>query len=178
MAAVRGKSVVRTEENMVRHCRSLAAAALVASVIVGGVAVSAQKPGFGSGQRRAQAGLALRALDLTEAQREQVRQLTAQHREQSRALLDRLQAAQEARRKAVEAIPFNEPQIRTAAEALAEVEAELAVQQARLQADVYALLTPEQQTRLQTMRAERDARAKERMSRLQQRGQRKPRPQA
>jgi Spy/CpxP family protein refolding chaperone len=163
---------------MVRHSRSLAAAALVASVVVGGVVVSAQKPGFGSGQRRAPAGLALRALDLTEAQREQVRQLTAQHREQSRTLLGRLQAAQDARRKAVEAIPFNEPEVRTAAQALAEVEAELAVQQARLQADIYALLTPDQQTRLQTMRAERDARAKERMSRLQQRSQRRPQPQA
>ena len=163
---------------MVRHSRSLAVAALVASVVVGGVVVSAQRPGFGPGQRRAQAGLALRALDLTEAQREQVRQLTVQHREQTRTLLDRLQTTQEARRKAVEAIPFSESQIRAAAQALAEVEAELAVQQARLQADVYALLTPEQQTRLQTMRAERDARAKERMSRLQQRGQRKPQPQA
>ena len=163
---------------MVRHCRSLAAAALVASVVVGGVVVSAQRPGFGPGQRRAQAGLALRGLDLTEAQREQVRQLTEQNREQTRTLLDRLQTAQEARRKAVEAIPFSEPQIRAAAQALAEVEAELAVQRARLQADVYALLTPEQQTRLQTMRAERDARMKARMGRLQQRGQRRPQPQA
>ena len=163
---------------MVRHSRSLAAAALVASVVVGGVVVSAQRPGFGPGQRRAQAGLALRGLDLTEAQREQVRQLTEQNREQTRTLLDRLQTAQEARRKAVEAIPFSEPQIRAAAQALAEVEAELAVQRARLQADVYALLTPEQQTRLQTMRAERDARMKARMDRFQQRGQRRPRPQA
>ena len=163
---------------MVRHSRSLAVAALVASVVVGGVVVSAQRPGLGPGPRRAQTGLALRALDLTEAQREQVRQLTEQHREQSRTLLDRLRTAQEARRQAVEAIPFSEPQIRTAAQALADVEAELAVQQARLQADVYALLTPEQQTRLQTMRAERDARMKERMGRLQQRGQRRPQPQA
>jgi protein CpxP len=178
MLALRGKSLVRTEEQMVRNSRSLAAAALVASVVVGSVAVSAQRPGFGTGDRRAQAGLALRALDLTDAQREQVRQLTAQHREQTRTLLDRLQAAQEARRNAVEAIPFSEPQIRAAAQALAEVEAELAVQQARLQADVYALLTPEQQTKLQTMRAERDARAKERMSRLKQRGERTPQPQA
>ena len=69
---------------MVRHSRSLAAAALVASVVVGGVVVSAQRPGFGPGQRRAQAGLALRGLDLTEAQREQVRQLTEQSREQTR----------------------------------------------------------------------------------------------
>jgi len=162
---------------MVRHSRSFAAAALVASVAIGGAVVSAQRPGAGPG-RGGQAGLALRALDLTEAQREQVRQLTQQHREQTRPLLDRARAAQESRRQALEAIPFNESQIRTASEALAEIETDLAVQGARLQADIYALLTPEQQGTLQKMRAERDARLKQRLGRLQQRGPRRPRPQA
>jgi len=151
----------------------LAATALAAAVAIGGVVVSAQRPGPGW-----QAGLALRALDLTEAQREQVRQLTQQHQVQIRPLLDRAQAAQEAQRQAVEAIPFSEPQIRSAAQALAEIETELAVQRARVQADIYALLTPEQQGRLQKMRAERDTRMKERASRLQQQGPRRLRPRA
>ena len=163
---------------MVRHSRSLAAAALVASVMVGGVVVSAQRPGVGPGRGGLQAGLALRALDLTEAQREQVRQLAQQHREQTRPLLERVRTAEQARRQAVEAIPFSESQIRAASEALAEIETDLAVQGARLQADIYALLTPEQQGTLQKMRAERDARLKQRLGRLQQRGQRRPQPQA
>jgi Spy/CpxP family protein refolding chaperone len=160
---------------MVRYSRSLAAAALVASVVVGGVVVSAQRPGVGPGRGGLQAGLALRALELTEAQREQVRLLTQQHREQTRPLRERARTAAEARRQAVQAIPFNESEIRTALQALAEIEADLAVQQARLQADIYALLTPDQQGRLQKMRVARDARLKER---LQQRTQRRSRTQA
>jgi periplasmic protein CpxP/Spy len=163
---------------MVRHSRSLAAAALVASVVVGGVVVSAQRPGVGAGRGGLQAGLALRALDLTEAQREQVRQLAQQHREQTRPLLERARTAEQARRQAVEAIPFNESEIRTASQALAEIEADLAVQQARLQADIYALLTPDQQGQLQKMRVAREARLKQRLDRLQQRAQRRPRAQA
>ena len=122
------------------------------------------------------AGLGLRALDLTEAQREQVRQLTQQFREQTKPLIARVETAQESRRQALEAIPFNEQQIRSAAQALAEAEADLAVQRGRFQSDVYALLTPEQQARLQKIRADRDARIKQRMGRLQQRGQRGSRP--
>lgn len=99
--------------------------------------------------------LALRALDLTDAQREQVRQLTLEHRERTRALLERVQAAQEAQPQAMDAISFSEPQIRAAMQALAEAQSELAVQQARLQSDIYALLMPEQQERLQKMRRSR-----------------------
>lgn len=151
------------------------AAAFMAAVVLGGAVVSAQRPG--SAARGPRAGLALRALDLTDAQREQIRQLTQQQREQARPLLDKVRAAQEARRQALEAVPFSEQQIRAAAQALAEVEADLAVQRARLQADIYALLTTEQQAQLEKMRAARDARIKERMGRFQQRGQPRARPQ-
>jgi Spy/CpxP family protein refolding chaperone len=99
-----------------------------------------------------------------------------------RGLMDRMRAAQEARRQAVEAIPFNESQVRAAIKELAEIEADLAVAEARLQNDVYALLTADQQQRLQKMRADREARAKQRASqqqqRQQQRQQRQARPQA
>ena len=166
---------------MVRHSRRLAVAALAAlatSAAVGDVTLSAQGSRARSGRTAMVEGLGLRALDLTEAQREQVRQLTEQYREQTKPLMDRVQTAQQARRQALEAIPFNEQQIRSAAQALAEAEVELAVQRGRFQSDVYAVLTPEQQARLQKMRADREARMKERMDRLQQRNRRGARPQA
>jgi len=126
--------------------------------------------------------MTLRGLDLSDAQREQVRQLTEQNRQQMQSLIGRMRAAQDARRTAVEAVPFNESQVRDAMKDLAEVEADLAVAEARLQADVYGLLTADQQQRLQKLRAEREARAKERaqqqQQRQQQRQQRQPRPQA
>ena len=168
---------------MVRHFRILGVSALVAAVVVGGALAYAQGPepggprGRGPGFGGPGAGLSLRALDLTDAQQEQVRQLTQQNREQMRSLMDRMRVAQEARRKAVEAIPFNESQVRAAMKDVAEAEADLAVAEARLQADVYALLSADQQQRLQKLRADREARAKERAQRLQQRQQRQ-RPQA
>ena len=113
----------------------------------------------------------MRALDLTEAQREQVRQLTEQHRQQTRALVERAHASGDAQRQAMEAPAFNEQQVRAAAQALAEVQTDLAVQQARLRSDIYALLTSEQQQRLQQMQAEREARQTERRERMQQRRQ-------
>jgi Spy/CpxP family protein refolding chaperone len=173
---------------MVRHFRILGVTALVAA-LAGGTLTYAQDPAPGGPRGRGpggpggpQAGLALRQLDLTDAQQEQVRQLTQQNREQMRSLLDRMRAAQDARRKAVESLPFNESQVRSAMKDLADVEADLAVAEARLQADIYGLLSADQQQRLQKLRADREARVKERaqqqQQRLQQRQQRQARPQA
>lgn len=175
---------------MVRRFHFLSQIALVVAVIAGGGLVYAQGPpsggprgrGPGIGPGGPGAGLSLRALDLTDAQQEQVRQLTQQNREQMRALMDRMRAAQDARRQAVEAIPFNESQVRSAMKDVADVEADLAVAEARLQADIYGLLSAEQQQRLQKLRADRETRTKERaqqqQQRLQQRQQRQARPQA
>jgi Spy/CpxP family protein refolding chaperone len=173
---------------MVRHFRILGVSALVAALVSGGALLYAQGPapggprGRGPGFGGPRAGLSLRALGLTDAQQEQVRQLTQQNREQMRSLMDRMRVAQEARRKAVEAVPFNESQVRAAMKDVAEAEADLAVAEARLQADIYALLSADQQQRLQKLRADREAQAKERaqqqQQRLQQRQQRQARPQA
>ena len=161
---------------------------LLVDTLLGGTVLAAQGPGpggprrggngFGPGLGRGgpQAGLALRALDLTDAQREQVRQLTQQHRQQTRPLVERAHAAEEAQRQAMDAPSFSEQQVRAAAQALAEVQTDLAVQQARLRSDIYALLTPEQQQRLQQMQAEREVREQERRDRMQQRRQRQQSP--
>src|SRR5215207_616236 len=119
---------------MVRHIRILALSALVAALVGGGALVHAQGlgpggsrgrgPGFGPGGPGAL--MALRGLDLTDAQQEQIRQRRQQNREQMRSLMERMRAAHDARRKAVEAIPFNESQVRSAMEDLADVEADLA----------------------------------------------------
>ena len=154
---------------MVRHLHIYALSTFVTLVALAGVALAAQDPGPGGPRGRGpggpQAGLALRGLDLTDAQREQVQQLTQQHREQTRALFERARAARQVQRQAMDAVPFNEQQIRAAMQAVAEAETEVAVQQARLQSDIHALLTPAQQQEAQKMRADREARMKERRSR-------------
>jgi protein CpxP len=113
--------------------------------------------------------LPLRQLDLTDAQRTQVRQLVEQHRAEGRPLMERLRAAADAQRQAMEVVPADEGRIRTAMEELARVQADLAVQRARLQSEIVALLTPEQQERLQQLRAGRAARMQQRRQRLQER---------
>jgi protein CpxP len=120
----------------------------------------------------------LREIELTDAQRDQVRQLMEQQRESSRALFERAQAARIAQRQAIDAIPFSEPAVRAAMAASAEIEEDLAVQEARLQSEIYGLLTSEQQQQLQKIRADREARMKEQLARPRQRGQAQSRPSA
>ena len=158
---------------MSRRFHILTLSALVTLIAWGGAVVFSQGPGPngprgrgpGFGRGGPHAGLALHALDLTDAQREQVRQLSEQHREQMRPLVARVQAAKLTQRQAMDAIQFNEARIRAAMQSLAEAEAEVAVQHARRTSDIYALLTAEQQQRVQSMRTEREARLKQRQGR-------------
>ena len=165
---------------MSRRIRIVVLSAVVV-VVAGGAMAFAQGPGprgprgGGPGIGR---GLPLRELELTDAQREQVRQLMEQQRESSRALFERAQAARVAQRQAIDAIPFSESAVRTAMAAIAAVDADLAVQEARLQSEIYQLLTAEQQEQLQKIRADREARMKERLARPRQRGPAQARPSA
>ena len=150
---------------MTRRIRLVLFTALVAA-LVGAGALYAQGPrvrqGFGGrgpgGPGRGQMMLPLGQLDLTEAQRTQVRQLAEQHRTSMRSLMERMRTAADARRQAIEAVPVDEGRIRAAMQELAQAQADLAVQQARMQSDVYGLLTPEQQERVQQLRAGRSSR--------------------
>ena len=164
--------------NQMKNVRSLVVVGVLSGVLAVGIA-AAQERGNDGGRRgfgRAGAigrdgGLPLRALSLTDAQRQQIRTLTAQHREQNRPGAERLRAAADAHRKAVEAFPFDEQAIRTTSQALADAQADMAIAQARLRTDIFALLTPEQQAQVTKLRAERDARRSERSERSQPRQQ-------
>lgn len=168
---------------MFRTIRIVTIGAALAALFAGSTDVSAQTPGPGGRGRgpgavsRGPSGVALplRDLDLTDAQRQQIRQLTQQYREQSRATLDRLRQAQEARRQVVEVPPVDEARIRAVMQELAEAETELALQRARLNSDVHAVLTPEQQERARQVREEREARRKERREQMQKRIQERTR---
>jgi Spy/CpxP family protein refolding chaperone len=127
------------------------------------------------GRGGVEGGLPLGALDLTDGQREQVRQLMQQFREQSRPYRERMRQAMDARRDATLASPPDEGRIRAAMQDLAQVQADLAVQEAQLRSSILALLTPEQQQRAQELRAERATRMQQRLQRMQERrGQQAP----
>jgi len=159
--------------------RSITVTAVLATVLAGGAAL-AQGPGPGGRQGRgpgafgAGGGLPLRALNLSEAQQDQVRTLTQQYRTQNRAAADRLRTAMDAQRNAVATMPVNEELIRSTTRDLAEAQAEVAIQQARLQTEIFGLLTPEQQAAAKKLQAERATRSQQRQQR-EQREQKQPR---
>ena len=152
--------------------RSLVAGAIVAGMLMTGTALAqgprAGGPGRGIGPgagRGMMGGLPLASLNLTQAQQDLIRDIRERHRTDRQSLEGRLREAQAAQRAAVSAIPFNEAQIRAATLALAEVQADLAVQQARVHSEIVAVLTPEQHGRLRTARAQQEQRAAQRRAR-------------
>jgi len=160
--------------------------ALVAAVMAGGaVALLAQAPaapggrakgafgGFRPGARGFAAGFALGQLDLSDAQKQQVSDIVKRHRQEAQPTMQRLQQAMEAQRAAIEASPVDESRVRAAAQDLAAVQADMAVDRARLRSDIFSILTVEQQAKAKQLEAQAQARMKERRQRApkQQKGQ-------
>ena len=117
------------------------------------------------GGRGFAAGFALGQLDLSDAQKQQVRDIMQRRQQELRPTLDRLQQAMQAQRAAINAVPVNEQAVRAAAANLAAAEADMAVEQARMHADIFAILTVEQQEKAKQLEAQGQARAQERRQR-------------
>jgi Spy/CpxP family protein refolding chaperone len=116
-------------------------------------------------------GLALNELNLSDTQKEQVREIRDRYREQTQLVAQRLNATAEKQRQAIETLPVNETLITSTTQDMTAPQVDLAIQQARLNADIWAVLTPEQQAQATKLRAERKARMEERRQELQQRRQ-------
>ena len=166
--------------------------ALAAGVGLATVAAREQEPGGPDGPRgtmgrRGPGGpgghdgpiaLPLRALALTDTQREQVRTAVGAHKAEFYAIRGRMQTARTALQDAVTADAFDEAGVRQKAVDVAAVEADAAVLRAKVHSEVWALLTPEQQQKareLKAQRAERRAQMRERFE--QRRNQRQQRQQ-
>lgn len=104
-------------------------------------------------------------LNLTDAQREQVREVMQRHRGELQEAGRRLRDAHAAQQDAVQAVPLDEGLIRSTAQALATAQTDLALLRARMHNDVWALLTPDQQDQASKLRAERESRLKDRQRR-------------
>jgi protein CpxP len=114
-------------------------------------------------------GFALNELNLTDAQREQVREIRERYRDQTRQFAQRLSDAAAKQRQAIETLPVNEALITSATQDMTAAQVEVAIQEARLNAEIWAVLTPEQQAQATKSRAERKARMEERRQEIQQR---------
>ncbi|HAK55863.1 MAG TPA: hypothetical protein DCP38_10340 [Acidobacteria bacterium] len=107
----------------------------------------------------------LRDLDLSEAQRTEIREIVSGQRDAQAALRERSEPIREALRLAAEATPVDEAAIRRQSAELAEVQADAMILQANVRSDVLAVLTPEQQAEAAELRGERERRMGERRAR-------------
>ena len=148
----------------------LVAAGLVAALAAGTAVSFAQGPA-GPGPRRGgpRTDIGLRGIELTDAQREQVRSIMEGHRAAFESVGKALRDAHRAFGEASRAAVVDEAAIRTHSTAVANAMAEEAILRAKVRAEVHALLTPEQQQQLKEREATRQKRSQERGDRPQQR---------
>ena len=143
----------------------MTAAVAVAALLAGGL-VYAQgprggRPG-GPGGRGPLGGLPLRQLQLTDAQQEQVRQIRSRHETQMRDAMTKLETARRAQQKAVETVPADEAQITSLTQDMTQAEVDVAIQASRLNGEIWSVLTPDQQSQLKKLRADRQAQFEQR----------------
>jgi Spy/CpxP family protein refolding chaperone len=93
-------------------------------------------------------------LELTDAQRDQVKAIAAAHKDDWKALADRERTAHDALNAAVTADTFDETLIRSKSADAGVVDADMAVARARVYGEVLQILTPDQKTKLKAMQAE------------------------
>jgi periplasmic protein CpxP/Spy len=116
-------------------------------------------------------GFPLRQLDLTDAQREQVKAIFDSHKDEFQAIGERMKTARQAQQAAIETQPLDEAAIRAKSTDLAAVAADAAVLRAKVHAAVFQVLTPEQQEKAKALKAEREKRGAEMRQRFQERRQ-------
>ena len=110
-----------------------------------------------------------RALNLTDAQKNQLRSIAEARQAEAQATGQRVQAARQALNAAITSTTLNEGAVRQAAADLATVEADAAVLRSRVYHEALAVLTGEQQAQLTQMRAQRQARMQQRAQQMRER---------
>jgi Spy/CpxP family protein refolding chaperone len=113
-------------------------------------------------------GQELRMLDLSDAQRQQVRAILDSHKDELKGIGDRMQTARKALHDAITADAVDETAIRTKAADVALVDADAAVLHAKMHAAVFAVLTPEQQQKAKELRGTMENRMKGGRERIRQ----------
>jgi protein CpxP len=128
----------------------------------GGPFDSAQGRRGGPGGPMGMLPMLARELNITDAQKAQIKTIADSHRDEWKALGDRARTAHDALQQAVTADSVDEGLIRQRSAEVAAVEADMAVARARTHAEVLQLLTPEQKTQAKTLQSTREERMKER----------------
>jgi len=111
-----------------------------------------------------------RELNLTDAQKEQFKALAETNKDAHAAIAKRMQTARQALNEAVLGTAVDESLIRAKAAEVAAVEVDAALERAKLHAQAFALLTPEQQAKAKQLLASRPPRGEGPMGGMRGRG--------
>lgn len=117
---------------------------------------------------------ALRQLNLSDQQREQIRSLMQSAHEQNRPRMEALAAERGKLRELMHANPVNPGAIRAQTMRIAELESELHIARAQQRAAIESVLTPQQREQWKQLRAKREE-EREKFHREQMRERRQPR---
>ena len=104
-------------------------------------------------------------LNLTDAQKEQMKQIAARYRETAKASRQQRRGERRGGFDAFSGGTFNEAEVRAAAQARANAQVEREVARARMMSEMYAVLTAEQKAQLATERQQREQKRQERRTR-------------
>lgn len=160
----------------------IAATAVLATSLVQAQAVQSQNPDetappapmhehhHGFGMRDPMMGFFADKLDLTDAQKDQMKTIMQKERPTVKPLYQQSRQIQRELRQ-FEQGTYDEAKVRTLASQQAQVQTELTVQRTRLHSELFQVLTPEQQAKVKEFEAKRAAR-------IQARGQRNAAPPA
>jgi periplasmic protein CpxP/Spy len=100
-------------------------------------------------------GLFLSQLGITDAERQQIKDVVQRHRNEIRPLMQRARVARTGLRTAETAEPVDDNLIRAKAAEVAAIEGDIVVARAHLRADVVQILTPDQQEKLRQRQTRR-----------------------
>jgi Spy/CpxP family protein refolding chaperone len=121
----------------------------------------------GHGMREWFGGRFAEKLNLTDAQKQQMEQISARFRESTKALREQSRGSRGEGFDALNGGTFNESAVRAAAQARANAQVEMEVARARMMYEMYNVLTPEQKAQLATERQQREQKRQEWRSRRQ-----------
>jgi periplasmic protein CpxP/Spy len=153
------------------------AAALILAVAVAIPVVLAQSTGNDDGGRRGHRGhfgkrggegRIFSQLDLTDAQKDQIKAIHEKSRESMRPLMEQIRAKRQEIRQANEGGTVDEALVRQKLTEIAPLEAKMMAERARIHQETLSVLTPEQKTKLEQMREQFKSRRFERGARKQQ----------
>jgi Spy/CpxP family protein refolding chaperone len=120
------------------------------------------------GWRHHEFGFLMKKLNLTDAQKQQVKQYFSDNKQAFKTNMLNMLKAKQAVDSAIEKNPSDESTIRSLSANVASAQTELSAQRAKFAAFLQSILTSEQKQTLATLQQKRDARMQEHIARMSQ----------